>query len=116
MDFDGTLRKAIDEAILGIFGQGVRETLYRSLEEKYSVTTEALPYRVKSLWEILEHAFGYVGSRTVGRSIARLFYSKLGLPFVAMPAWGFRTTLKKQGKNWLKANTGFASVLLLYLG
>jgi hypothetical protein len=87
MDFNGTLKKAIDEAILGVFGQGVRETLYRILNEKHSVTIDELPYRIETVWDVLEHGLGYVGSRTVGRSIAKLFYSKLGLRFVVMPGW-----------------------------
>ena len=99
MDFNATLQKAIDEAILGVFGQGVRDTLYRILDEKYSVTTDELPYRLETMWEVLEKGLGQVTSRTVGRSIARLFYSKLGLPFVANPEWRLQDYVEEAKKK-----------------
>jgi len=86
-DFNGTLNKAISETIGNVLGSNVLDTLYHVLEAKYSVTSEELPYRLDTMWEVLEHALGYVSSRTVGRSIAKLFYSKLGLDFVAYPQW-----------------------------
>ena len=86
-DFNGTLNKAISETIESVLGSNVLDTLYHVLEDKYSVTSEELPYRLETMWEVLEHALGYVSSRTVGRSIAKLFYSKLGLVFVAYPEW-----------------------------
>ena len=86
-DFNGTLNKAISETIAGVLGPNVLDTLYHVLEEKYSVTSDELPYRLETIWEILENGLGYDSSRTVGRSIARLFYSKVGLQFTAYPGW-----------------------------
>lgn len=86
-DFNGTLNKAISEIIQRVLGPSVLETLYRVLDEKYSVTADELPYRLDTFWEVLENGLGYATSRTVGRSIAKLFYSRLGLQFVANNGW-----------------------------
>lgn len=86
-DFNGTLKKAINETIQSLLGPGVLEALYRVLAEKHSVTTEELPCRMEKLWEVLEQGLGHVSSRTVGRSIAKRFYSELGLQFVPNPEW-----------------------------
>lgn len=98
-DFNGTLKKAIDEAIIGVFGSGVHETLYRILTEKHSVTSDEVLYRLETLFEVLENGLGHVGSRTVSRSIARLFYSKLGLQFVVNPEWRLQDYVEEAKKN-----------------
>ena len=83
LDFNGTLRKAIDETIIGLLGQTVHGALLRRLEEEYSVTSDELPYRLDTMFEILWKTFGVTGSRTIGRAIARNFFGKLGILFIA---------------------------------
>ena len=82
-DFNVTLRTAIDETIRGLLGQTVHEALLRRLEREYSVTSDELPYRLDTMFEILWKTFGVTGSKTIGRAIARNFYGKLGIQFVA---------------------------------
>jgi len=89
-DFNGTLNKAISETIQTLLGPTVLQTLNRVLDEKHSVTADELPCRLETLWEVLENGFGHVSSRTVGRQIAKNFYSKLGLQFVPNPEWTLR--------------------------
>ena len=79
--FNGVLKAAIDETITGVLGQMVHEALYRRLEKKYSVTSDELPYRFDTMCEVLRNTFGIVGSKTLGRAIARNLYRKIGIQF-----------------------------------
>jgi hypothetical protein len=98
-DFNGTLNKAIGETIRSVLGPDVLETLYHVLDEKYSVTGDELAYRLETLWEVLENGLGHVSSRTVGRSIAKLFYSRLGLQFVANDEWRLQDYVEEAKKK-----------------
>lgn len=89
-NFNGLLKKAIDETIISILGQTVHEALFRLLEEKYSVTSDELPYRFDTMFELLEKTFGVTGSKTIGRAIAKTFFRKLNIPFVAKDEYALR--------------------------
>ena len=82
-NFNGILKNAIDETIISILGQTVHEVLFRLLEEKYSVASDELPYRLDTMVEVLRKTFGVTGSKTIGRAIAKNFFGKLGILFVA---------------------------------
>lgn len=97
-DFCGTLNNSISESIRGLLGPNVVDTLYRILEEEYSVTSDELSYHLETLWEVLERGMGYVGSRTIGRSIAKLFYSRLGLHFIPYPGWRLQEYVEEAKK------------------
>jgi hypothetical protein len=103
-DFNGSLKRAIDDSVRGVFGPSVLETLYRVLDEKYSVTPDELPYRLETLWDVLEHGLGHVSARTVGRSIARLFYTRAGLKFVSNPDWKLEDYVE-EAKRQLTSST-----------
>ena len=95
LDFNGTLRKAIDETIIGLLGQTVHEALLRRLEQEYSVTSDELPYRLDTMFEILWKTFGVTGSKTIGRAIARNFYGKIGIQFIANENYTFKDYIEE---------------------
>jgi hypothetical protein len=78
-DLNSALRQAIDETIFVLLGQSVLESLYRVLDEKYSVASDELPYRLDTMFQVLENTFGLRGSGTIERAITRSFYWKIGL-------------------------------------
>jgi len=80
----------------------VLETLYRVLNEKHSVTADELPCRLEKLWDVLEEGLGRVSSRTVGRLIAKSFYSDLGLPFVPNPEWTLQDYVEEARRKLAK--------------
>lgn len=55
--------------------------VYEILQNDYSLSRDELPYRLETMFDILEIKFGAYGARSVGTSIARNLYAKLNLPF-----------------------------------
>jgi hypothetical protein len=82
-EFNKTLVESIDEGVRSLFSQEVVDALHSSLIGKESITLDALPERLQMLHVILERYFG-LGALTLERTIARSFYSKLGLEFHAV--------------------------------
>lgn len=105
-NFNGILKKAIDETIVGVVGQTVHEALFRRLEEKYSVTSDELPYRLDIMFEVLRKTFGVTGSRTIGRAIARNFFGKLSIPFVANDEYTLKDYLEEAKTNLAAKSSG----------
>ena len=81
-DFNGKLRAAIDETIIDLLGKSVLAALQDHLLKHYAVTPDEIPYRLDTMFESLERVFGVTGARTIGWTIARKLYLKIGLPFV----------------------------------
>ena len=54
--------------------------LFDQMYEHYDITKEKVPYRLETFFSILEWAFGYTGSRTLSRAIARKLYASLSIP------------------------------------
>ena len=59
----------------------VLDALYDIMRTKYDITRDELPYRIETLYRILETTFDLRGAKTVGTHIAQKFYTKLGLTF-----------------------------------
>ena len=53
------------------------------LRDRFDVGRDELPYRLESLYRILESDFEVYGAKTIGPEIARKFYDLLGLQFQA---------------------------------
>lgn len=77
---DSSLVESVDETIRLLFSQKVVDALYLNLKNKRSINREEIPGNLHVLHVVLEEYFG-PSARTLGRSIARKFYSKLGLEF-----------------------------------
>jgi hypothetical protein len=80
-DFNDEVKQAIDGAIFGIVGQEVLRALHKHLREKYDVTPDEIPYRLDTLFGVLEDTFGVKGAKTLGNAIARRLYFRYNLQF-----------------------------------
>jgi hypothetical protein len=79
-DFVNALLESIDETIGALFGQNVLEALYLNLKNKRSIRREEISNQLPTLSVVLQQYFGS-SAATIGRSIARRLYSKLGFQF-----------------------------------
>ena len=79
-DFNERLVESIDETITALLSKSVLDSIYLHLERYLSISKDELPYRLDTFFSILEKTFGR-SERTIGKAIARRFYSKLRLEF-----------------------------------
>jgi hypothetical protein len=80
-EFNELFCQAIDDCISELFGANVLSSLYAALEEHHSVNRDELPYRIETMYSVLEFVFGVKGAHTIEKRIIRRFYDKLGLTF-----------------------------------
>jgi len=80
-DFNRLLSAAIEDTIQELLGLSILEALGSELRTKHDISSEELPYRLETAYDILENRFGVVGAETIGPTIAENLYGKLGLPF-----------------------------------
>jgi len=81
---DDLLRDSIDEVLADLLGRQVREAVYDYLERNYSCRRENISAHLPKFLELLEEAFGKA-SKTIGRTIARRLFEKLGWEFQDTP-------------------------------
>ena len=62
-------------------GASVLSSLYDALENYYSITRDELPYRLETLYSVLESVFGVKSAHTIEKRIVRRLYDILELPF-----------------------------------
>jgi hypothetical protein len=80
-EFNELFCQAFDESVSGLLGSTVLTSLYAVLQKKYLIDRDELPYRMETVYSILDSVFAVKGSRTIEKSIIRRFYDKLGIPF-----------------------------------
>ena len=80
-DFNQLLILAIEDTIQDFLGTSTLEALESELRTKYEISSEELPYRMETVYDILENRFSLVGAESIGAKIAANLYGKLGLPF-----------------------------------
>jgi len=80
-DFNQTLSLAISETLVEVLGRNHVRSVYSILLEQYSITLDELPYRLETLYEVLENTFGIFGAKTLGSVIAEKFFEKEMLVF-----------------------------------
>jgi len=78
------LVESIDETITDLLGRVVVDALYAHLQTFHSISRDEVPYRLDTLFAILERILG-ASSQTITKAIARKFYLKLGLEFTGNP-------------------------------
>jgi hypothetical protein len=79
-EFNDALLESIDEAMTALLGKGVLDSLYLHLDRFCAITKDELPNRLEAFFSILEKTLGSSG-KTIGKAIAKRFYSKLQLEF-----------------------------------
>jgi len=80
------LVESIDETITDLLGRAVVDALYVRLQTNHSISRDEVPYRLDTLFAILEKILGVRSSQTIAKAIARKVYLKLGLEFTGNPS------------------------------
>jgi len=89
------VQRAIDGIICGITGPDVLNSLHKYLKAQYGITPDELPYRVNTLFEILEKTFGVLGAKTLTRAIAREVYYRYNIDFRAFDGYTLQDYLEQ---------------------
>ena len=80
-NFNKVLSLSIDETIREYLGVTVLNDLHKELKAKHDISSNEMPYRIETVYEILENSFQVKGAKTIGPLIAERFYKKLGIPY-----------------------------------
>jgi len=109
-EFNELFCQAVDESISEILGANVLPSLYAALEKQYAVTRDELPYRLETMYSILENVFGFRGSRIIEKHIVRKFYHKLGLSFGIVDGYTLKDYVEAARKkidvrSWSSSNS-----------
>jgi hypothetical protein len=83
--FNATVCQAIDQTVEELMGTQVLKSLYKLLSDKYDIDRDELPYRLETMYLVLESVFGMRGARTIGKRIAQKLYKKVDLSFIDQP-------------------------------
>jgi len=81
---DDLLRDSIDEVLADLLGRRAREAVYDYLERNCSFHRENISAHMPKFCELLEETFGKA-SKTIGRTIAKSLFEKLGWEFQDNP-------------------------------
>lgn len=83
--FNEILGKSIDATITELFSPNVLSALYTNLKEHYDVTKDELPYRLETMYSVLDSVFGWKEARTVERQIAKHLSEEFNIHFLDTP-------------------------------
>ena len=75
-------------------GEQVLKAVYAHLKDHHGITAEEIPYQLDTLMKTLEATFGAAGAKTIGKAIAKRFYSRMGLEFSDKPAYSLQDYLQ----------------------
>jgi hypothetical protein len=87
--FNELLSESIEEAVKELLSSQVVEALYRHLEQQHAITRDELPYRLPTLYRVLEETFGIGGAKSIGKVAARKFYARMNLDFIDKSEYTF---------------------------
>ncbi len=78
--FRHLLLESIDESLRNVFSEGVRQTIFYQLEDKFSLRREEVPQRVHDFEKGLTAMVGSPAAVLI-RLIVRNLSAKLGIPY-----------------------------------
>ena len=104
--FDDEVRSAVEKSITNLLGSQVLNSLYGFLTQYHDVSKNDVPYRLEPLFSTLESTFGFNGSRTISRVIAREVYDNMGLKFVGYPDYRLTDYLNEAKKQLSEERVG----------
>jgi hypothetical protein len=87
-NFDQMLIESVDQALRDLLGDRTRNQIYDYLSTHYNYGREEIPERIEDFYTFLENTFA-TGSRTVGRTIIRRLFTRLGYEYVNVPGFEF---------------------------
>lgn len=90
--------ESIDEAVGVLFSREVVIALHFNLETRHSIMREDIPNSLQTLMLTLWDNFG-MSAPTIGRAIARRFYSKLHLDFDSRQDYGLPEYVEEAKKR-----------------
>lgn len=76
--FDELLLEAVDEALSSL-GDSAKQSIYFHLQDKFKISREDIPKRIKEFAEGLEKIFG-IGARFLEIMIMKRLYAHIGKP------------------------------------
>jgi hypothetical protein len=82
-----------------MLGANVLPSLYAALEKQYAVTRDELPYRLETMYSVLESVFGFRGSSIIEKHIVQKFYNILGLPFGTVDGYALKDYVEAARKK-----------------
>jgi hypothetical protein len=86
--FDFLLLESIDQAIADLLGRRARDAIYDHLATHYRYGREEIPEKIDQFYQFLEEMFGS-GAKTLGRTVIRRMFDKLGYEYVNVPGFQF---------------------------
>ncbi len=84
---DSLVVNSIDEVLMGVFSDQVRDAVYKKLEMTCLTRSNQIAEHLDDLSEILDETFGRA-SKVIQRRIAKRIIRKIGWEFVEIPEFG----------------------------
>jgi hypothetical protein len=78
-DFQTYVAESVNETFADLFGENVRSSLYRYLEESFSIPRDEIPDRIQDFESAMDKMLGR-SSKTLGKVVVRKLSNKVGLP------------------------------------
>ena len=80
-EFNSVLVESIDETITTLLSRQVANAIYCHLEKDHCITKDEIPYRLDTLFSMVEDTLGTPSSKTLSKAVAKNLYTKLELDF-----------------------------------
>ena len=100
-EFNGEVIFAIKSSVFGLMGDQVLKAVFAHIKKHYDVTADEIPDRLDTLLATLEETFGVVGTKTIGKAIAKRFYFRMGLEFIDISTYSLQDYLEHAKKQLL---------------
>ncbi|MGA2783787.1 MAG: hypothetical protein ABSF09_03710 [Candidatus Bathyarchaeia archaeon] len=84
-DFNEIFYEAIVEVVTELLGSSVLEALLVALEKFHGIHRDELPYRLDTVYILLEQTFGVPSAKIIGMRTVHRLYAKLSIPFTEQP-------------------------------
>ncbi len=84
---DSLVVSSIDEVLMGVFSDEVRDAVYKKLEITSLIRSNEIAEHLDALHHILEETFG-TASKVIEGRIAKRIIRKIGWEFVEIPGFG----------------------------
>jgi len=89
------LRESVEEALMDILGEKVRDAFFGYLEASFHVSRADFASHVEFFVKALSDVFGVTASMVLGRAIAKRIYARLEIPFVPKNGYTLTDYLKE---------------------
>jgi hypothetical protein len=86
--FNYLLLESIDQAFADLLGRRSRDAIYDHLATHYRYGREEIPENIDEFYKFLQNMFGS-GAATLGRTVIRRMFDKLGYEYVNVAGFQF---------------------------